>query len=456
MAERDPSELDLAAAFRAYLEDAPTEVRPAELARHFATDYPLGRTSISLRRFAAIPHPAWVLLAVIGLLVLAAGTLVIGSRLLERTPPLPERLSPLLEGIVTEEVEPGVLRVVNDGVRDLTHPAGINNAFTVDVTPDGSVWMSSLDGMQGLFRLGEEPVFEYPSRVPRWPGYLDVAPDGALWAVGAVPDDRAGIFSFDGEGWTMRAANNTTTALAIGPDGTVWVVGMDESKDCPDVEGDCSNTVNTFLLRLEDDGSLTAIEDWADVYEGDVSPWEVAVSPDGDVWLMGIGRDAPAADALLRFDGEGWDAIPGPAGWDPRGDLRRLGFGLDGALWVNTSGSDSGGLARFDDPGWTVFTEADGVEPWGGEFWESCAPTTSRDLFTVAPDGSFWLNGRGSCGVAHWDGRTWTSYLVDSYVLDLAVAPDGSVWLRAHVPGRDPAMDVQTYVIRPEAAATTE
>ena len=300
--------------------------------------------------------------------------------------------------------------------------------------------MSSLDGMQGLFRLGEEPVFEYPSRLPRWPPYLEVAPDGSLWSIGAVPGDRdlTGIFSADGEGWTMRTASNNIGALAIGPDGTVWVVP------------------GTVLMRLEDDGSLTAVADWADVYEGYVSPYEVAVSPDGDVWLIGTGRDDPAVEALLRFDGEGWDAIPGPAGWDPRPELRQLGFGLDGALWVNTSGSDSGGLARFDDPGWTVFTEADGVEPWGGEFWESCAPTTSRDLFAVAPDGSFWLNGRGSCGVAHWDGRTWTSYLVDSYVLDVAVAPDGSVWLRAHVPGRDPAMDVQTYVIRPEAAATTE
>jgi hypothetical protein len=37
MAERDPSELDLAAAFRAYLEDAPTQVRPTELAHQFAT-----------------------------------------------------------------------------------------------------------------------------------------------------------------------------------------------------------------------------------------------------------------------------------------------------------------------------------------------------------------------------------------------------------------------------------
>ncbi len=36
MAERDRFELDIALALRAYAEDAPTEVRPAELARRLA------------------------------------------------------------------------------------------------------------------------------------------------------------------------------------------------------------------------------------------------------------------------------------------------------------------------------------------------------------------------------------------------------------------------------------
>jgi hypothetical protein len=58
--------------------------------------------------------------------------------------------------------------------------------------------------------------------------------------------------------------------------------------------------------------------------------------------------------------------------------------------------------------------------------------------------------------VAHCDGTTWTSYLVDSNIDDLAVAPDGSVWLRAGVPGWDVPGTLDTYVIRPEVAATTE
>jgi hypothetical protein len=81
MAERDPFELDLAAALRAYLEEAPTEVRPTELARHFATAYPHGTTTFGPWRFAAIPRLAWVLLLGAALLVaLVGGTLLVGSQ----------------------------------------------------------------------------------------------------------------------------------------------------------------------------------------------------------------------------------------------------------------------------------------------------------------------------------------------------------------------------------------
>ena len=89
MADRDRFELDLAAALRTYLEEAPTEVRPTELARHFATDYPPGRTSISLRRFAAIPRPAWVLLLGAALLAaLLGGALLAGSQMQQKLPAL--------------------------------------------------------------------------------------------------------------------------------------------------------------------------------------------------------------------------------------------------------------------------------------------------------------------------------------------------------------------------------
>jgi len=359
----------------------------------------------------------------------------------------PTTTEDLFSGMVTEEVEPGVLRVVNDGVRDLWHPDDGYPSATVDITPDGSVWLSGGgEGAHGLFRLGWEPTFEDPSR---WPPYLEVAPDGSLWAIAWDSDDRDVILSFDGEGWTTRTTTTDGTpelgSLAVGPDGTVWA----------------TDNVGMVLLRLEDDGTLTTSEYWADVYDGVVSPDELAVSPDGDVWLIGMVRwDGPDAEALLRFDGTEWEVNPGPESFLNLPIGNSLAFGPDGSLWVNTSNGYSGsqgvgGLARFDDPGWTAFTEADGVQNWGAQGF------VATDLLAVAPDSSLWMNGApddGCGGVAHYDGTTWTSYLVDSCIHDIAIAADGSAWLRASIyaAGGDAVRGLATYVITPEAVAGSE
>jgi hypothetical protein len=379
--------------------------------------------------------------------------------------PSPMTTEELLSGMVTEEVEHGVYRVVNDGVRNPTLRVRGYPGATVDVTPDGGVWLSGDEGRQGVFRLGDERVFE--DRVGL---YREVAPDGSLWGIGDVSDSVSGIYSFDGEGWTLQATTTDDSllsrALAVGPDGAVWLTALDFDKHCPDTEsGDCFGTV---LLRVEDDRSVTTVADWSEVYDGDVAYDEVVVSPDGDVWLIGTVRlDGPEAEALLRFDGEAWEVIPGPEGFLNHYAGRSMAFGDDGTLWVNTNHPEDdwqergdwrvGGLARFDDPGWTIFTEADGVEDWGGQGF------IATDLLSVAPDGSLWMNGiddvSGCDGVDHYDGRTWTSYLRKVCVHDLALAPDGSVWVRADVEAGSwnaTSYDVGLYVITPEAVTARE
>ncbi len=272
--------------------------------------------------------------------------------------------------------------------------------------------------------------------------------------------DGRGIFSFDGERWTVRAT--TTDRLyefAVGPDGTVWLGAVDPDRHCPDEVDACYDSA---LLRLEDDGSLTTIEGWSDVHDGDAWLGSQAVSPDGDVWLVGRGGETKdgteLAGALLRFDGEGWEAIPGPEGWAPDGS-DWLAIGPDGTLWVDASGdANRGALARYDDAGWTTFTDADGVEPWHDTsgYWGFFMPPT------VAADGSLWLErfeGYDCDGAAHYDGTTWTSYLEEYCISDLAIAPDGSVWLGAEAPYDDDT-DIHgpsgLYVITPEAVAAKE
>jgi hypothetical protein len=86
MAERDRFELDLASALRRYAEEAPTQVRPLELARHFATAHPHRRAGIGHWRLVAVPRLAWIVLLAALLTALLAGTLFVGSQVQRRLP----------------------------------------------------------------------------------------------------------------------------------------------------------------------------------------------------------------------------------------------------------------------------------------------------------------------------------------------------------------------------------
>jgi hypothetical protein len=79
MAERDRFELDLAAALRTYLGDAPTEVRPTELAHQLATTYPHGRTALARWGFGRTQAMSWVLLLAGLLLALVVASLAGGA-----------------------------------------------------------------------------------------------------------------------------------------------------------------------------------------------------------------------------------------------------------------------------------------------------------------------------------------------------------------------------------------
>jgi len=87
MAERDRFERDLGTALNAYAEDAPTQVRPTELARHFASVYPHRRTVLDPGRLLPVLRVAWLLLlTAIVLAAMVGGMLVGGSQLQRKSP----------------------------------------------------------------------------------------------------------------------------------------------------------------------------------------------------------------------------------------------------------------------------------------------------------------------------------------------------------------------------------
>ncbi len=78
-------------------------------------------------------------------------------------------------GAVTEKVEPGVLRVVHDGVRALEVPdAGSPNSW-LSIDPDGGIWVF---GENVAYELGAAPTYDWDHIAP-WT--YEFAADGTLW-----------------------------------------------------------------------------------------------------------------------------------------------------------------------------------------------------------------------------------------------------------------------------------
>ena len=85
--------------------------------------------------------------------------------------PSPMTTQELLTGMVTEEVEPGVFRVDNDGVRDL---ASADYEYVV-VGQDGSIWLGSYTGAPVQARGRGGPRLEARGRGPLPEGLRDRA-----------------------------------------------------------------------------------------------------------------------------------------------------------------------------------------------------------------------------------------------------------------------------------------
>ena len=426
MAERDRFELDLAAALRDYAVDAPTEVRPTEFARHLAETYPHGRGVTGRWSFGLSPVLAWILL-LIGLLVaLVAGTLAVGSRLLESRELLPEQPPALLEGMATKEVEPGVFRVFNDGMRDLT------SVEAVDILAgyDGGTWLLRADD---FIRLGSDGSHTWPMGSRPEDHVFEVTPDGTMWVIGnAALREGPALRSTDGEEWTAQSCPEGSTAcmgFTVAPDGKVWAswtVGVPFT----DAPWRVSHLGPTGWQALDGDiGVFYGIPWWFDRF---------FVTDAGDLY----GGVCDRGCWLHRYENGVWE--------EQRTASQLLDVGPDGTVWTDAHE----GLARLAGGEWERWTAAD-------------LPDVRFNLngaldyeFEVAPDGNIWFSvWRGGddprlgldsweCdGLARFDGET-LNRLLPGQCISMDIAADGSVWVLA---GEDEARDL--FVITPEAVS---
>ncbi len=335
-----------------------------------------------------------------------------------------------LAGMVTEEVEPGVFRVIDDGRRDL------KRAYSVQVGMDGSVW-GIRDG--GFFRLG--------GTFTRWPrdsiGYrFAVSREGTIWAStfdSTLDDPTKGkdvIRTFDGQRWRTRKSFpfDSLGGAELAHDGTVWGWWPDPK--------DTGRWPATVVARDGADG-------WQRL--GDPIPHVLGLRAGSgdDVWVMYEGDDGQGY--LRQFVGGDWieHEVPvSPDEWD---------VGAEGTVWAKRpwGGGDAAVedhqdlIGRFDGDTWTEFGPEDGVP---GD-----SVMAGLEGLRAAPDGSVWGIRDGwaeeateeAGAVYHFDGTTWEPYLRGLVVQSMEVGPDGAVWLL----GSDEGKPYALYVIVPTGGA---
>jgi hypothetical protein len=254
MAERDRFELDLAAALRDYAVDAPTEVRPTELARRFAGSYPRGRSVTGRWHFGLSQalRLAW-LVALVGLLLAATvSAIYVGSAMLRRADevsvvlPAPSpsvsptedpwawALEPVGEPIVSDTALGTITwRVYGGDFGDsyAASPARVRLPADV-VTPYGPVAISHIIDDSLLVWLGPDGTVE---RTALPAGDVSLAPVGdGLIAYGTPQgygQDQAWPISWDGSRWVVGDELDVPPFLggelvAAGPSG-VLIVGID-------------------------------------------------------------------------------------------------------------------------------------------------------------------------------------------------------------------------------------
>ena len=383
----------------------------------------------------------------------------------------------LLPGVdlVTEEVEPGVFRVLSDGTdtaMDWTFETGDPATTKVVAGQDGSVRVFN----QGLLtRLGRPDFVNAGGLHEYWPD-ISVAPDGVVWAVSRpATDGQSGpagnqLWSLADGRWTQHSVpeGSLLTDIETPADGSVWA---------------------GFTTGVERCGSSSVARLVDGVWQPEVIEPEVrrrrslAVGPNGTVLVPSCG-----AGQLLERGDDGW--APSAAFDDSRAaDFEWIGpiaMGRDGTAWVNMWGPGGSRLARRTEGDWEILGD-DGSVPMLD------APQVWELHMTVSDDGRLWVAfdyppdalsensgynnksgnnymatlGSGCPGAISFDGTTWSQHLAGACVTHVSAAPNGNVWATVveadwwYESDPDLALDparapTGLYVITPEAVAATE
>lgn len=195
--------------------------------------------------------------------------------------------------------------------------------------------------------------------------------------------------------------------VAVGADGSVWVVGLD-----PRNGGYGIYRWNGIDWNRVDGGAI-----------------RIAVDPQGNPWIVNDSHQV-----YRMIDGV-WQRLPG--------DARDIAIGADGTVWV----AAGGGIYRWNGIDWDRFSGSGvriAVDPLGipwvidhtDDIHQQIAghwvrrSGKARDI-GVGADGSVWIvgtrNDNGGHGLYRWTGNAWNQ--VQGSARQISVDPDGYPWV---------------------------
>jgi hypothetical protein len=388
-------------------------------------------------------------------------------------------ISDLVPGVerVAEEVSPGVVRILGDGVNDLSE-----DIWHVAASSEGDVWVETHTWEEipetapmrvGELRTAESRVFRLGDKeayvLSRYPD-LETEPqevqltttlDGAVLAGGQA--FSAGTWSR----WQGCSGGSGAYSGVSGADGSCVtgspVPGVALASWGPEVDADGEKVLVEY--GYDDLG----MENPA----GRAVPWR---SGDGTIWAF-AGTPGLVGSQIAEFDGTSWTRIPT---MEPVDDLSVSGEGV-----IGIAGGPGGTWASHWDP----VTQLLHVWHWDGTAWTASGPIETRagraltDIFDIetrvgkATTGSYveaamartgpFVSDTGVVwfdGLVRFDGEDFEIFdapapasAVEPMIYSATHANDGSLWLTvAEQAINDPSeASSGLYVITPDAEAPT-
>jgi ligand-binding sensor domain-containing protein len=326
----------------------------------------------------------------------------------------------------------------NTSNSDLPH----NRVWDIDVAADNSLWLATFGGVAHFDGTNWDIYADVLLSDDVYA--LDIASNGDVWVASIK-----GINKFDGISWygwdeADGLSKQSLRAIAVGPDGIVWVGTYGSGADSFD---------GTNFTNYNSSNSGIAYNNvWAVYPETEEEIWFGCGSSGGGVCLLDLGSEVP--DEWITYD----KASTG--GGINNNAIRAITHEDGGILWIGTNG---GGMSKFDGVNWTLYKTTEGLinnYVWGiaidsqGNKWistnggvskydgtnftnytknEGMSSNAGRGIAIDNNGTTIWVGTNGG-GLNKFDGSTWTCYnkgnsnIPSNYVKDVAVDSQGNVW----------------------------